>query len=376
MRTNRVKQLLQHHHQDGLYRARRCQINQPGRLNFTSNDYLALASDRDVQEAYQKAFRDYPCASAGSMFAGGYHEAHQRLESDFAQALAVDSCVLFASGYAANLALMALCKALDATLVLDKAAHASIYDGMGMSRVTYRRYPHQDLARLSSLLQQCSEETLVFTESVFSMSGHKSALTDVAGLCAQHETPLIIDEAHSFGLYGPNGLGGVAEAGLSQTQVPLRVIPFGKAMASTGAVVAGQKDWIELLLQGARPLIYSTAMSPAQAVGLLSAFECLQKAEAKRQELQRLVTSFQQRAKNSCLTWRESSTPIQQLQLGCAQKAVALSKRLREQGIDCTAIRQPTVPKAETGLRVTLNAQHTEADLEAFFDTVHALCQY
>jgi 8-amino-7-oxononanoate synthase len=174
----------------------------------------------------------------------------------------------------------------------------------------------------------------------------------------------------SFGLFGPEGLGLVKAHGLSQKDVPLRLITFGKALAGQGAVVAGKKIWIDALLQQARSYIYSTALSPALAYGMIKAFDVLRGADERRLKLNRLVGYFQQQCENSSLIWRKSVSPIQQLQLGCPHLAKQLSDDLLTQGIFCQAIRQPTVTRQETGLRVVLNYRHTEGDLDRLF---HAL---
>lgn len=351
----------------GLYRQRR--VLDARRLNFSSNDYLSLTADARVQRGFQAGFKRYPTGSGGSMLVSGYHPAHQALEQGFADALAVDACVIFSSGYLANLSLIRLLAHIHAHVCIDKAVHASIYDGLVLSGAQYSRYLHQDLADLALTLQAAPEQTALVTESIFSMSGQMAPLVEMSHLRPQ---ALFVDEAHAFGVLGREGLGGVVHAGLTQDDVPLRVIPLGKAYAASGAVVAGQGAWIEALLQAARPHCYSTAISPAYAHGLLNTLEIIRASDARRAQLSALVSYFRQAVHASPLQWRDSHTPIQQLQLGCPHRALSLAARLREQGIECLPMRQPTVSLPETGLRVILNHDHTPADIDTLFQCLHA----
>lgn len=331
-------------------------------LNFSSNDYLGLSSHPLLQRAYQEGFGRYAIGSTGSILVSGYHEPHQTLESAFATALQVDQALLFPSGYAANLSVMQLLAQLKIHVLIDKAIHASFYDGLRLSGASYTRYPHNQ----SPLHKQYPEETLLLTESIFSMSGAKP---DLQQLAAQY--PLVVDEAHAFGVCGPKGLGEVMAQGLTQQEVPLRIIPLGKAMGLSGAIVAGDKDWITALIQSARPLIYSTAMSPALLYGLRQAFDLLLNADESRLSLQQLISTFREHVKDSPLTWQHSVTPIQQLRLGCPQKAVFWARQLLEKNIYCVPMREPTVARASTGLRIVLNSKHTEADVAFLFECLH-----
>ncbi len=323
-------------------------------LNFSSNDYLGLTSNQTLQAAYQTGFKKYPTGSTGSMLVSGYHETHAMLETAFTDTLSTDAALLFPSGYAANLSVMQLLATLNIHALIDKGVHASIYDGLRLSGGTYTRYQHTP--------KTTSPNAVVITESIFSMSGQTPHLKSLA-----KTHPLIIDEAHAFGVLGPNGLGAVAALKLTQTHVPLRVIPFGKALGACGAIVTGDTDWITALLQTARPLIYSTAMSPALAHGILEAFKLLQAADGARLTLQKNIKQFKKQIKHSPLTWQDSQTPIQQLKLGCPKRAKQYALKLQENNIRCIPMREPTVKRADTGLRIVLNSQHTEDDIQKLF---------
>ena len=366
---NVIDDYLQQIKQKGLYRKRDIIFAQnSGILQFSSNDYLSLTNDPEVMAAYQHGFAQYPTGSGGSMVVCGYHEIHQELETAFAQALNVDDCLLFSSGSAANVSVMQFLAKINQHVLIDKGVHASIYDGLKNTSLAYTRYNHNDLNDLVYKLH--AKPITLITESIFSMSGSIAPLKEIYDII---QSPMIIDEAHAFGVLGVDGLGGVAAAGLTQAEVPLRIIPFGKAFGACGAIVAGKASWIDALLQTSRAYIYSTGFSPAFAYGLLETLSIVRLAHDKRAKLQNLVSYFREKISQSSLKWRESYSPIQQLQLGCPHLALKYTKILREKGIICMAMRQPTVSLSDTGLRIILNANHEFKHIDQLFRELHAI---
>lgn len=358
-----MKEKIQHFlaelQRNALYREPNVICN--GLLNFSSNDYLSLRNNPELQEAFIEGFRRYPIGSGSSRVVCGFHEIHQQLEEEIARQLKVDAALLFVSGYSAILSLLNLLANLGAKLYIDKQVHASVYDGIKLAGLPYERYLHTNYEDLTRKLT--SPHAVVLSESVFSMTGQIADLNALAQVCASANAALIVDEAHAFGVMGPQGLGQVAEHALSMDQVPLRIIGFGKALGCQGAVIAGEKNWIDALFQTGRSHIYSTALSPAFSYGLLGGVKLLRHAEVQRIKLKQLIYYFQQKIKQSALKWRSSDSPIQQLQLGCPKKALAYATHLREKGIVCLAMREPTVSRKETGLRVVLNAHHEPEDI-------------
>ena len=342
------------------------------RMHFDSNDYLSLSAHPLVTQGYQRAFAQFAAGSCGSMMISGYHPAHQDLERRFAEVLSVDECMLFSSGYAANLAVAFLLGRLKASAVIDKELHASWYDGLSLAEVQYHRYVHNDS---EDLCKKISSKTTgaVITEGIFSMSGQKAPLEKISSYCQSYYHDLFVDEAHSFGVMGTNGLGAIYSEGLNQNQVPLRIIPLGKAMAGQGAIIAGQSNWIEALQQVGRPIIYSTAFSPAYSYGLLQTLDVLLNADERRARIHELIALFRSLVQSSPLDWSDSNTAIQQLRLGCPKKALDYSQKLAARGIHCSALRQPTVSKKNTGLRIVLNYNHTEQDLKQLFEELRLL---
>lgn len=353
--------------QQGLHRQRQVNDANDGAINFSSSDYLSLTSHPRIKKAYQQGFMRYPTGSGSSMVVCGYHTAHKALEKAFADALNVDDCILFSSGYAANLSVTGLIAHFAPHVLIDKSVHASIYDGLHLANATYSRYLHNNCTDLASKVISTPENTVIMTEGTFSMSGQCAPLSEIV----RFGRDVVVDEAHAFGILGHQGLGSVVQHQLTQAEVPLRVIPLGKAFGASGAVVAGQGVWIDALVQSARPQTYSTAMSPAIAYGLLETLEVLRDADERRTKLASLVDYFRAAVSQSPLKWRDSSSPIQQLHLGCPRQALQVADKLRTRSIICLPMRQPTVSKQETGLRIILNYAHEPEQIDGLFECLH-----
>ncbi|MGQ3892249.1 aminotransferase class I/II-fold pyridoxal phosphate-dependent enzyme [Legionella sp. CNM-4043-24] len=363
-----IQQQISERKHKGLYRQRVIVTSTDYPLDFSSNDYLSLRRDARVKRAYQQGFARYDSGSGGSMLVSGYQPIHQELEQELARQLQTDKALLFSSGYAANLAIVTTLARLGCHFIVDKAVHASIYDGLSLAKAGFCRYLHNDHEDLQKKLSQGTPASLLITEGIFSMSGQQPDLAELGRLCASHGLPFVVDEAHAFGVIGPGGMGAVAHYGLSQTQVPLRMIAFGKALGGQGAAVVGQADWVDALYQNARSCIYSTAISPAMSHGLLESLYLLIQADEARQKLAGLVAYFQGAVSLRALPFRPSNSPIQQLRLGCPHKAQNLSNKLGKQGILCQAIRVPTLSRVDTGLRVVLNSHHQVEDIDRLLD--------
>ncbi|CAM2836794.1 8-amino-7-oxononanoate synthase [Legionella steigerwaltii] len=374
--SHKIKDYTNQLAHEGLLRNRLINADDSSLIHFDSNDYLSLAKDKRISEGYQRGYALYPAGSGASMLLSGYHPNHRAVEEAFANLLAVDDCILFSSGYAANLAVTALLGKLKVHCFIDKEIHASIYDGLALSQVNYTRYLHNNLDDLARKLIASVKCSALITEGVFSMSGQLAPLAKLSSLCRMNQSSLLVDEAHSFGILGTQGRGAVSHHGLTQNEVPLRIIPLGKAYAAQGALVAGKADWIYALLQAGRSVIYSTAVSPALSYGLLHALEFIVNAEERRSKLTQLITLFRSYIKQSPLTWADSMSPIQQLQLGCPHSALYYDRELKKQGISCCAIRKPTVSTKASGLRIILNYNHTPEQIRELFEKLSFIYEH
>lgn len=374
---------LEQRKQAGLYRVRR-QVSGPQQpaltadgkelLSFCSNDYLGLANHPDSIEALRTALSDTGLGGAASHLICGHHEAHQRLEERLAAFTGRSSALLFSTGYMANLGVISALAGRGDTIFSDQLNHASIIDGCILSRATVRRYPHGDVASLGAMLAETDGHKLVVTDGVFSMDGDVAPLQELAAVCREHDALLVVDDAHGFGVLGPNGQGSVAEFGLSEDDVPVLVGTLGKAAGTSGAFVTGPDVLMDYLVQKARTYIYTTAMPPALALATCNNLDLIGQGGERRKHLRSLTDRFRQEAAALGYSLMPSTTPIQPIMVGDNQETLALSRALEAQGLLVTAIRPPTVPEGEARLRVTFSAAHSHEDLDKLLQAL-AYCR-
>lgn len=344
--------------------------------SFISNDYLGLASHPALKKALGDAAEHYGTGSGASHLLGGHSRAHQQLEEELAAFTGRDRALLFSTGYMANLGVLTALLHKGDCVLQDKLNHASLLDGGLASGADFRRYLHADSASLQHHLERCGErKTLVATDGVFSMDGDIAPLPGIAALCRQHDALLVVDDAHGVGVLGKTGAGSCEHFGLTQGDVPVLMGTLGKALGSFGAFVAGPQDMIEMLIQFARPYIYTTALPPAQAAVTSAALRLLQAESWRREQLQHNIAFFRAQAADRGLALMESNTAIQPLLVGASARVLVLDARLRESGFLVGAVRPPTVAEGAARLRITLSAAHSEADMLALLDAVAAALQ-
>lgn len=365
----------------GLYRFRR-RLDTPqgpvvriqGRklLNFCSNDYLGLANDPRMIKSLQQGAEQFGVGSGASQLVCGHSRAHAALEEDLAACTGRDRALVFASGYLANLSLItALCPDRDGLIVQDRLCHASLIDGALLTRARFKRYRHGDVVALDNILERTqSDRKLVLTDGVFSMDGDIAPLQELAAVCVNRQATLAVDDAHGFGVLGDNGAGTLERLGLGQSQVPVLMATFGKALGSYGAFVAGPGALIDMLMQRARPYIYTTALPPALAVAAATGLCIVREETWRRDRLQQLVKRFTRGAGELGLPLLPSDTPIQPLIIGDAARALDVSERLLEQGLLVTAIRPPTVPQQTSRMRITISAAHREQHVDRLLEAL------
>lgn len=342
-------------------------------INFSSNDYLALAQDPQLAAALRAGLAAYGLGSGASPLVCGRSRAHEELEEAVAARLGRARALLFSSGYLANLAVVsAFASRRDDTIAMDKANHASLVDGALLARGRLRRYGPHDLAGLERLCAGPGR-VLVATDSVFSMDGSLADLPSIAAICARRGAWLVVDDAHGFGVLGPCGGGALEHFDLDEDQVPLMTATFGKACGVMGAFAAGAADAVETLVQRGRPYIYSTAMPPALAVAAREALAIVERETWRREKLRALTRRFTRGAKQLDLPLLPSTTPIQGFMVGNARAAVRCSQQALARGLLLSAIRSPTVPKNTERLRITLTAGHSEEQVDRLLDALAEL---
>lgn len=332
-------------------------------INFSSNDYLGFADDKDLKNHMIETIEKYGIGSGSSQLLTGHNVLHKSLENDLADFLKRDSALVFSSGYLANLAIASTLIDSSTIVIQDKYNHASLIDAALLSRGKLIRYSHNNLGRLKTILEKHKEnKKLVITEGVFSMDGDSSLLQEVSVLCKAYKALLIVDDAHGIGVIGKTGAGVLEECGLNQRDIPLLIGTFGKSFGASGAFIAGSFEFIDLFIQKARTYIYTTALLPAIASTMSLAIKKIKEGDELRLKIKRLVEFYLSNI-SSIETGSKSFSHIQPFIIGGAEEAISCSKKLYEKKFLVHAIRPPTVPEKTARLRISITASHTMEDI-------------
>ena len=318
----------------------------PSGVDLSSNDYLGLASHPLIKERMAEAVRQLGVGSTGSRLLRGDRECFEAVETRFAKFKGAERALYFSSGFLANLAVLTTFPEQGDVVYSDELNHASLIDGVRLSRATRQVYPHATVP--------AAQGQFLVTESLFSMDGDRAPLGELANVGAN----LIVDEAHAVGLYGARGSGLVEETGIDPF---LSINTAGKALGVAGAFVCGPAWAIEYMVQRARTFIFSTAPPPAVAAALDASLDVIAAEPERRARLRELARYL--RAK---LVMPESDSPILPIMVGDNDRAVRLAEALHHAGFDVRAIRPPTVPVGTSRLRVSLNVNLSEAILDRF----------
>uniref|UniRef100_A0A8H9YT28 8-amino-7-oxononanoate synthase n=1 Tax=Pseudomonas tritici TaxID=2745518 RepID=A0A8H9YT28_9PSED len=340
--------------------------------NFSSNDYLGLSQHPAIVRAWQDGAERYGVGSGGSGHVSGYTTAHHALEESLADWLGYSRALLFISGFAANQALIAALMEKDDRIVADRLSHASLLEAANLSPAQLRRFAHNDVSQLNTLLEKpCDGQQLVVTEGVFSMDGDSAPLGDVQATAQRHNAWLLVDDAHGIGVLGDEGRG---SAYSQHVQPEILVVTFGKGFGVSGAAVLCSESVADYLLQFARHLIYSTSMPPAQAAALQAALQVIRSddGEQRRQMLAALIQRFRAGVRDLPYQTTDSHSAIQPLIVGENRRALTLAQQLRERNMWVTAIRPPTVPAGTARLRLTLTAAHQTQDIDNVLEALYA----
>jgi 8-amino-7-oxononanoate synthase len=389
----------------------RIQIDGASFLNFSSNDYLGLANHPALKEAATRAIETFGAGSGASRLICGSLEPFHQLETALARLKKTEAALAFSSGYAAADGVITALLGKDDVIILDKLVHACIVDAAKLSGAKIRIFSHNDLDDLENKLKwaaECAGESsvrriVVVTESIFSMDGDAAPLREIATLKERYGAWLMVDEAHATGVFGENGGGLIEEFALTD-RVEIQMATLGKALGAAGGCICGSRQLVDLLVNRARPFIFSTAPVPAAAAAATEAIRLVRSAEGKelRRHLASNIAAFrsaldheesfslaaptgravasERRRKPSeggsssnrgpALT---SPTPINPIILGDEQKALDAAAKLREQKIFVPAIRYPSVARGAARLRITLTAAHSREDIFCLVEALKEL---
>jgi 8-amino-7-oxononanoate synthase len=359
---------------EGLRRSLRL----PAGIDFASNDYLGLAASPGFRNEVARrvsaaAAGGTPLFAPSSRLLRGQLEAHVELEARVARWKGAERALVLPSGWQANAALLGGLLRPGDLVLSDELNHASLIDAIRDTRCEKRIVRHLDLAGYARELDFAPRHGGVFVvvESLYSMAGDLAPLGELARLCAERGALLVVDEAHASGLYGARGSGWIEACG-AEREVVASVTTFGKALAVQGAAIAGSRRLVELLVQRARPFLFSTAVSPLVVLAIQVALDVVAAQPERRARVQANADRLRARLAAAGLPVDPAGSPIVPVVVGDNRRAVEVAKRIQACGFDVRAVRPPTVAEGTARLRVSVHADRTPAELDALADAVAA----
>ncbi len=341
------------------------------RIMLGSNNYLGLTHHPRVLEAATRALHLYGSGCTGSRFLNGTLDLHLQLEDALARFLSKEDCIVFSTGYNANLGLISGLVTKGDVVFLDKLDHASIVDGAKMSYGATGRFNHGDLAGLARKLEQCAEPggRMVIVDGVYSMEGDIADLPGLHKVCRRFGAALAVDDAHAIGVIGPNGDGTAAHFGMTD-ETDIIAGTFSKSLASIGGFVAGSRQVINYLRHHSRPLIFTAALPPANTAGVLAALEVLQAEPERREALWANTRRLAEGFRSLGFDTGPSETPIIPILIGPLDKTLVMWRRVFDAGIFTNPVVPPAVPPSQCRLRTSLMATHTADQIDYCLETI------
>lgn len=340
---------------------RRLALPPVGAVDFASNDYLGVARSEEVHEAILQRLQGPAHGSTGSRLLTGHSAAHEALEHKIARFHRGEAALLFNSGYLANLSLIDTFLSPGESFLCDLHAHASVWDGARLAHAKPIPFRHNDLNSLEGQLRRNEVGKIVYVEAVYSTDGSMAPLEEMAELCLRYGARLIVDEAHSVGLFGRRGEGRVVELGL---EVFATLYTYGKAFGVHGAAIVGSREVREYLIQFARPFCYTTALPLHALLALDEAYNFVERADKERAHVRHLARKF---------FGKES--PIEAIRVPGNGRVLAVAQRVQQAGFDVRPLRSPTVRRGEEALRLCLHAFNREEEVERCLNEISGSLQ-
>lgn len=334
-------------------------------LNFCSNNYLGLADDPRLKQAASESIEKEGIGAGASRLVCGNMQAHRGLEEKIAQFKGAEDCLVFSTGYLANVGIISSLFERGDIIFSDKLNHASIVDGMVLSGAAFKRYPHRDMNVLEEWLKESGgfKKRGIITDSVFSMDGDIAPLDQIVELAQRYNAIVMIDEAHALGILGKKGTGAAEYFGLEK-EIDVQMGTLSKAAGVFGAYCCGSKLLIDFLINCARSFIYTTGLPPFVAACAQRAIEIIEEEPQRRTRLTQHSEYMRRELNRMGFDTLASQTPIIPILVKDSSRAVNFSKKLFENGIFVQAIRPPTVPANTARLRLTVMATHQRSDLD------------
>ena len=370
MRTlgRELERRLERIRSSGLYRS--LEEASPEAVDFCSNDYLNLSRDPRLRafliERLEEEAAARPVSAPSSRLLRGNTPHHRLLEGKLARFKGTEAALVFPSGYQANLGLLSALMGPRDRVVSDRLNHASIIDGIRLSGARKIIHPHRDLEAVRTALATPHPRgrTFLVTESLFSMDGDIAPLDRYADLAEEWGADLIVDDSHATGLFGDSRGSGLTEHFGIEKRAAAIVSGCGKGLGVAGAFVAGPRTVIDYLVNVCRGFIFTTSTPPLLLYALEAALEIIRSGAERRERLVELSRRLRGQLKARGLDTLDSAGPIVPVILGDNRRALAVARRLREQGMDVRALRPPTVPSGTARLRISVHANHSPEQLD------------
>lgn len=329
-------------------------------LMFGSNSYLGLTNHPKIKEGSIKAVEKYGTGCAGSRFLNGTLDIHIELEEKLAKLVGKEEALVYATGFTVNSGVVPCLGGREDYLLLDRLNHASIIEGSRLSMAKQFKYRHNDMEHLEKFLQQCDPDKikLIVADGVFSMEGDVAKLPEMVDLAKKYNASIMIDEAHSLGVFGETGAGVCEHFGV-QNDVELVMGTFSKSLATIGGFIASNKDVINYLKHNSRTLIFSASITPAAAGAVLAALEVMEEERWRQQALWDNTHRMLQAFKDKGFETGHTTTPIIPLYVRDNEKTFRLTRMLMDDGVFVNPVVSPAVPSQDTLIRISLMATHT-----------------
>lgn len=339
------------------------------RIMLGSNNYLGLTHHPKVLEAAATALRRYGAGCTGSRFLNGSLDLHEQLESALADFLGKEACIVFSTGYGANLGLISGLLGRGETVYLDKLDHACIVDGAKLSYGETQRFNHADLAHLTRLLERntTGKGTMIVVDGVYSMEGDIADIPELVKIAKRFGAALAVDDAHALGVLGPRGEGTGAHFGMQQ-DVDIVAGTFSKSLASVGGFVAGSEQVIHFLKHHSRPFIFTASLPPANTAGVLAALQVMQEEPERRDNLWENARRLRDGFRHLGFEIGPTETPIIPVLTGPLETTFVFWRRLYDAGVFTNPVVPPAVPPSQCRLRTSVMATHTAEQIDFALD--------
>ncbi|WP_405219369.1 glycine C-acetyltransferase [Agrococcus sp. Ld7] len=335
-------------------------------LNFCANNYLGLADHPAIVDAAKAALDDWGFGMASVRFICGTQTQHLELEQRLASFLSQEACILYSSCYDANGGLFETLLNADDAVISDALNHASIIDGIRLSKAARYRYANRDMAELEARLQEAAgaRRRLIVTDGVFSMDGYLAPLEAICDLAERYDAMVMVDDSHAAGFTGATGAGTPEHAGV-QDRVDIISGTLGKALGgASGGYIAARAEIVDLLRQRSRPYLFSNALAPSVVAGSIAALDLVEGAGELREQLQRNTARFREGMEAAGFELLPGEHPITAVMFHDARLAADMANAMLAEGVYVTAFSFPVVPRGEARIRVQLSAAHTDEEVD------------